>query len=98
VIDQSLRLVLEGAEEPIKVDVDGRDVRAWEKENDSSFLTSTTSYIQLTWLGWHAAKRTGKTDLTYEQFDDRCIAVEDVRKAQAARPTQRRPTVVSSSA
>jgi len=82
-IGQRLRLDLDDGRE-VDVTYDLRDVRAWESAHGRSALVEEMSYDQLTWLGHHAAVRTGAIngDLsTFEGFEARCVSFELVREA-----------------
>jgi hypothetical protein len=72
----------------IAVEVDGRDVRAWEEQFDSSALASPPSVTQMTYFAWHAGHRSGGTSMTWGEFKDQCV---DVRSGGSgtARPTRR---------
>jgi hypothetical protein len=80
-LTQKVRLELDDGR-TVETSYDGRDLRAYEKKFRTSALTESMSLTMLTWLGHHAAVRTGAVngDLsTYEAFDNVCISVEGVR-------------------
>jgi hypothetical protein len=62
----------------IKVIADQRDVARWEIQPFGTSLEAARgrSFTFLRFLCWNAARRTGATKLTWEQFDDRCVDVD----------------------
>lgn len=90
---QTVELEIEGHEDPIVVAYTAVDLRAWEREFDKSCLAESMSLSMLTWLGWHAAKRTGALNgmsgSTWRDFDAVCVGVKSKRDedTDAARPT-----------
>lgn len=89
-IGQQLRLDLDDGREVV-VRYDLRDIRAWESTHDRSALVEAMSYDMVTWLGHHAAVRTGAIngDLsTYEAFQGRCVSWEAVREDVGPGPTK----------
>lgn len=85
---QTLEVELDGRDEPVRVVVDGRDIRAWEAAHDLSFLTEDLSYTTLTELAGHAARRAGVYQGSLDEFMDAAVAVAQVDE-QPARPTRR---------
>jgi len=94
---QVLEVHLEGSEEPLVVDIDGRDIRRWEEEHDASFITSDVSYTMLTELGYFGAVRAGLESGTKKEWMDKAVSVTQVPAADAARPTQKGRTAKRSS-
>ena len=85
---------------PFVVRVDGRDVRAWEAEHGLSFLTEQTSYTQMTWLAWHHASTYDGRQMSWEEFDRRCLALDEVKADNGQvrpGPTRKPRSVVSAS-
>lgn len=81
-LGQTVRLDLEDGRE-VRTTYDGRDIRAWESKHGQSALVENMSLSMLTWLGHHAAVRTGAINgelSTYEAFDRVCVSVEGVRE------------------
>ena len=72
-----------GETEPMVIVTDIRDVLQWERNNKRSFVGSDPSIDQLLWLAWAHAKRSGKTDLQFQQWTDQ---VEDFDSDQADVP------------
>ena len=70
-----------------RVDVDGRDIRRWEIESSSSFLTNDFSYSTLTDLARLALKRTGKLVMSKTDFDAACINVKEEDRSEPEDPT-----------
>lgn len=106
-LGQRLRLDLEDGRQ-IESSYNGIDLRAWESKHRKSALTEEMSVSMLTWLGHHAAVRTGALngDLsTYEAFDKVCVSVEGQRdeappdppKATRPKASQKRPGAAPSS-
>jgi hypothetical protein len=80
-LTQKVRLELDDGR-TVETTYNGIDLRAWETKHRKSALTESMSLSMLTWLGHHAAVRTGTLngDLsTYEAFDKVCVSVEGVR-------------------
>lgn len=71
--------------------VDGRDIRRWEAKEQKSFLGEPLSVSILTELAFFAAKRTGQTALTWNEFDAQCVGVEEAESSEASdvRPTRK---------
>lgn len=93
-LGQQVRLDLEDGRE-IQVTYDGRDIRAWEARHRKSALVEAMSLSMLTWLGHHAAVRTGAIngDLsTYDAFDKVCASVEGIKAEEPPDPTQAEET------
>lgn len=89
-LGQKVRLDLDDGRE-VEVVYDGRDIRAWEIKHRKSALVESMSLSMLTWLGHHAAVRTGAIngDLsTYEAFDKVCTSVEGMRDDEPPDPTK----------
>lgn len=85
---QKVRLDLEDGRQ-VEVTYDGRDIRKWEEKTGHSALTESMSLGQLTWLGHHAAVRTGAVNgelKTYAAFDAVCVSVEGVRDVDGGEP------------
>ena len=75
-IGERLTLTVEGLDDPVTVTYSAVDLRAYEAAFDVSVLSTPRSLTMLTWLGWHAAERTGAIngDLAkYADFDRRCV-------------------------
>lgn len=88
-LGQKVRLDLDDGRE-IEIKYDGRDIRAWEIKHRKSALAEVMSLSMLTWLGHHAAVRTGTLngDLsTYEAFDKVCTSVEGIRDQEDNKET-----------
>lgn len=80
-----------------KVDIDGRDIRAWEADTGLSALREPTTVVQMTWLAWHAMARTKQWSNGWEAYDAACVSVADAPGDEAggggaARPTRRART------
>lgn len=78
---QKVRLELDDGRE-IVVEYDGRDLRAWESKHHLSAIREEMTISMLSWLGHHAAIRTGILNgelTTYEAFDAVCVSVDGVR-------------------
>jgi hypothetical protein len=73
-----MEVELDGRDEPIKVVVDGRDIRRWEAANEKSFITEPISYTSLTELAGHAAIRQGLYDGKHKDFMDDAVNVVQV--------------------
>lgn len=70
------------------VRVDNRDYVRWDKYAASQKLNGQSSpFIFQTYVGWSAANRAGRTQLTFAQFQAMAVEVED-DKGPEARPTQ----------
>ncbi len=70
-IEGNLEVTLDG-KDPFTVHFDGRDVRAWEAHTGKSWLTDEDARLSLTtvaFIGWSAARRTGKFDGSWGDFD-----------------------------
>jgi hypothetical protein len=86
---QKVRLTLDDGRE-VEATYDGRDLRAWETKYRKSALVESMSLSMLTWLGHHAAVRTGVLNgemKDYAAFDASCISVEGVRPVESPDPT-----------
>jgi hypothetical protein len=94
-LGQTVRLDL-ADDRRLEVKYDGRDIRAWELKHRKSALVESMSLTMLTWLGHHAAVRTGAIngDLsTYDAFDMVCVSVVGIRpeaEAEEEGPTKQR--------
>lgn len=89
-LGQKVKLELDDGRE-IETTYDGRDIRAWEAKHRKSALIESMSLSMLTWLGHHAAVRTGALNgemKDYSAFDAACISVEGVRDVEPPDPTQ----------
>ena len=76
-IEGNLEVVLEGRD-PFTVHWDGRDVRAWEAHTGKSWLTDDDARLSLTtvaYVGWSAARRAGKFDGSWADFDAAAVDV-----------------------
>lgn len=71
---------------PITVTIDSRDVRAWERWSNESWLSADVSVSQITYAAWHAAKRTGAFAHDWMVFDASCVAV-DIEEDAETNPT-----------
>lgn len=92
-LGQRLRLDLDDGRQ-IEADYNGIDLRAWETKHRKSALVEQMSVGMLTWLGHHAAVRTGALngDLsTYEAFDKVCVSVEGMGSGEPPDPTPATP-------
>lgn len=81
---------LDGEEKEVVVEYSAIDLRAWETAFNQSSLVADLSVAMLTWLGHHAAVRTGVINgelKTYKAFDEACFDVEGVRDEPS--PTKR---------
>lgn len=90
---QKVKLTLDDGRE-IEATYDGRDLRQWEAVFKKSALVESMSLGMLTWLGHHAAVRTGVLDgelKDYARFDDACVSVEGVRSEEPPDPTPADP-------
>lgn len=96
-LGQKVRLDLDDGRE-VEVSYDGRDIRAWETKHHKSALVESMSLSMLTWLGHHAAVRTGVLNgemKEYSAFDAACISVEGVRDEEPPDPTKPKPRKAS---
>lgn len=77
---QDLEVWIEGEDEPIKVRADQRDMAAFELEYKvgTSTAIENMSMVFFRYLGWHAARRTGKipADTKRDEWLDTVIGVE----------------------
>ena len=84
---------VDGVEETINANVDGRDVRQWEARHGESFMAQRLSYTQLTELAFFASERVGDYKSGYDRWMADCIGVREVSDAQEveaeARPTRK---------
>lgn len=73
-----IKIVLEtpDGEKTDTVTADARDVRAYESEFQTSFITSELSMTQLTQLSYVSMKRAKTFVGSYDVFDSQCIEVE----------------------
>ena len=67
---QTMEVELDGRDEPLRVTVDGRDIRRWEAANEKSFITEPISYTTLTELAGWGAVRQGLFDGKHKDFMD----------------------------
>lgn len=91
-LTQKVRLELDDGR-VVEATYDGRDLRAWEAKHHKSALIESMSIGMLTWLGHHAAVRSGEVNgelKTYEAFDAVCVSVEGV-KEESPDPTPPKP-------
>lgn len=74
-----------GADAPTLIKSEIVDMIAFEQEYDLSIavLSENPKVSHLTWLAWHACKRTGKTDL---DFIDWAATLEDISGEEAETP------------
>lgn len=74
-----------GADAPTLVKSEIVDMIAFEQEHNVSVsvLAEDPKVSHLTWLAWHACKRTGKTDL---DFLDWAATLEDITGEEAEAP------------
>jgi hypothetical protein len=83
------------------VEVDGRDVRAWEAEYGRSWLADRLSFTNMAQVAFIAGRRTGVLNGTwpdYASFDAHCVEATGQRTAPlVADPTRPAPTAGSSS-
>lgn len=77
-----IEITLADPEEQFVVDFDARDRRAFERTGGRDIGLSGPAIVGgeprmpeswLAWIGWHAAKRQGVFDLTYPDFEARCM-------------------------
>lgn len=77
-----LEYEVDGKDQQVTAEYSAIDLRAWEGEFGESSLGTPMSISMLTWLGHHAAVRTGQLDgelKDYTKFDQACVSVEGVR-------------------
>lgn len=84
-ISQTVKVTLDGVE-PYEVTFDGRDVRKWEEMTGKSALREPMSLSMLAYVAWSAARRTGKTDLEWEAFNEVCSDVTGVKANPTRQP------------
>lgn len=79
----------EGGEETQVVQIDGRDIRAYEAEFEESFLTET-SLTQFTKIAWMTLRRRDRYSGTYQEFERQCVDVDraDDGAAESSGPTR----------
>lgn len=79
-VTQDLEIWVEGEDEPIKVRADQRDMAAFEVEYKmgTSNAIENMQMVFFRFLGWHAARRTGKIprDTKRDEWLDTVIGVE----------------------
>jgi hypothetical protein len=93
-LSQKVRLELDDGRE-IETTYNGIDLRAWEAKHKKSALVESMSLSMLTWLGHHAAVRTGEVNgelKEYSAFDAVCVSVEGVRAEEPPDPTETKTT------
>jgi hypothetical protein len=90
-----IKVVLEeqdGQERTETIVADSRDVRAYEAEFDTSFLTTDLSVTQITQLAFCALRRQGRFRGSWDVFDSSAVDVEGVNaeegEVDTERPTQ----------
>lgn len=71
------------------VTADARDIRNYEAQFGQSWVTTETSFTQMTQLAFVAMKRLGKFTGSYDVFDSVCVEVSDVPESD---PEPERPT------
>ena len=85
------------AAQPITISSEIVDMIAFEQEFDLSIavLTDDPKVSHLTWLAWHASKRTGKTDLGFMEW---AATLEDITGEEAGEivPLESSPSTGSS--
>ena len=74
-----------GAAAPTRITTEIVDMIAFEEHYDLSIatLTETPKVGHLTWLAWHAMKRTGRTQLDFMEW---AATLEDITGEEAADP------------
>jgi hypothetical protein len=86
--------------EKILIESDGRDIRAWEADQDKSLFRTPLSFTVVAQVAYLAGKRTGVLNgkyPSYEDFDAHCVDARGVRDTElVANPTQRGRTAGSS--
>jgi hypothetical protein len=76
---------------PGRVVADLRDMRAWEKANNGQpFAVDTPDLGRLSYLAWHAARRTGQYAGSFMEWDAICTSVSDLGEEEV-NPTQPGP-------
>ena len=95
---QVMEVELDGRDEPMRVTVDGRDIRRWEAANEKSFITEPVSYTILTELAGWSAIRTGTYEGKHAEFMAEVINVTQIsdEDEEPARPTRKRRGAASS--
>jgi hypothetical protein len=85
------RVVLDGAE-PYEVRVDNRDFLRWDKTAPRHKWGAgrDVPFLMATFLAWSASTRAGLTTLTFPQFEDAAVEVEELTEddSDLARPTR----------
>lgn len=84
-----------------KVVADQRDIAKWEVQDFGCPFSDLDSrpMLALRWLAWSALKRRGEVDLTWDEFDAKCIEAgqldddeESALPADAGDPGQTAPS------
>lgn len=72
---------------------DARDIRNYESEFATSFVTTELSYTQMTQLAYVAMKRQGIFKGSYDVFDSQCTDVDSADDVpEPVRPTRKGAT------
>lgn len=92
--------------EPMVVDIDARDRRAWEREarnyidalpqGDLRAVAGAMPETYVAWLTWHACTREGLTRLSWQAFESQLLEVDSDESDTGGGlpdPTQATPTV-----
>jgi hypothetical protein len=100
-IKMQITLDKDGSEEKLDLVADDRDVRAYESEFSSNWLTTELSYTQLGQLAWLTARRQGKFKGSWDVFNAMAVEVTnapDPDEEEAGEVTPTRPTKKAASA
>ena len=85
--DRRIAATLEGRDEPLVVDADGRDIRRWERDEGKSLFVDGASAGMLAFIAWSAARRAGVYDGSWELFDSECVDAREVPDGDPTGPT-----------
>jgi hypothetical protein len=80
-----LRAEFDPGQEPLSVVTDQRDVAAWEIQPFGCpvGIARSRMFTFLRFICWHALKRQGALEWSWEKFDKRCALVQSVEVERA---------------
>lgn len=82
---------LASQDHPGEVVADLRDMRAWEKANSGQpFAVDNPDLGRLSYLAWHAARRSNQFTGSFMEWDANCTSVSEVDQEEVD-PTQQVP-------
>lgn len=88
-----IKIVLEtpDGEKTDQLVADARDIRSYESQFSTSFLTTDLSMTQITQLAFVTMKRLGQFTGSWDVFNSQCVEVESADDAEAEpdRPTRK---------